>query len=589
MLRLADFHHYLSHKISLKQPLHTRLDGHEQQLLKWAASLPAQTEAQQAMQLEQLLTELAVATLDDKLRLKLLSIAVCAAERLITSLHKHYNYELGALNKAQLRYIDQVSSLYYLIILVYDGVIQRESLVLNPRQNLTAWRDWKVFLTLAKMPPLILATAIYQSLTIYQKLLCEQDISYQQPPAYLWQAFNQLYHLACQMDIAHIDLSSQVATKQALSIHRLYVQICLHSLLNIRSMRRPNILLIQRLLPLWSTYVRATTEPHTETRIYVDLRGDNPPDYLTAKSNINPYDAHCLCLFIDLEPLTAYLYQRKQTLFDSNNEAIEYQLVNNILMAILYRYVERQSAMSIKYGPKKRATVISGFNNIHYKVAEAHGLMSMIAAKELPTEQLPQYDTPPKKDTKINVLNVEAFDSVESASPFRVLYLLSTEDLIRPQTVTDEKIDTPHANSNENETVVADSMNAAPPPLPLMSLLLLCRHSNDSESSWSMGMVRWLTFENRHINVEWQVLGHMLTACALRLHSRDQRSQSFMPAFMVASDKELHTEFTLIVPPYHFQVNDKVMLRINDKQKALRLHDCLISSEEFSQYKVIQI
>ena len=104
-----------------------------------------------------------------------------------------------------------------------------------------------------------------------------------------------------------------------------------------------------------------------------------------------------------------------------------------------------------------------------------------------------------------------------------------------------------------------------------------------------MGMVRWLNLDNKPIEVEWQVLGHELTACALRLDIRDHRGQSFMPAFMVAGDKDLQTEFTIIVPSYHFQANDKVMLRLNDKQKALCLQQCLINSEEFSQYKVIQI
>lgn len=590
MITLADFQSYLSHKTPLKQPLSTYLEGQEQQLLKWAASLPAQTEDQQAVQLERVLTELTAINLDDKLRLKLLDIAICAADRLITSLHKYYRYELGALNKEQLSYIDQVKSLYYLTILAYDGVIQRESSTLQ--QHLMSGRDWRQLLTLAKKPPIILATAIYQSLAFYQKLLYEQDISYQPPPAYLWQAFNQLYHLACQFAIAHIDLSSHVVTKQAHSIHQLYVQICLHSLLNVRAMRRANILLIQRLLPLWSTHIHATTEPQTQTRIYVDLLSDNPPDYLTAKSTINPYEEHCLCLFIELEPLVACLHQRKQALFFSNNEAVEYQLVNSVLMAIGYRYIERQTTTSIKHSAKKRATVISGFNNMHYKVAGSRGLMSMIAAQTLPTEQLPHYDTSPKNGSKITVLNVEAFDTVTSVSPFGLLRLLTTEDLIRPQAAIEEKAKTPQAHIDKTLTFDStnfDSTNTAPPPLPLMSLLLLCRQPDNGEPTWSIGIVRWVNFEDRYTEAEWQILGHKLTACALRLDSRDHRSQNFVPAFMIASDKELHTEFTLMVPPYHFQANDKVILRIDDKQKTLRLQDCLMSSAEFSQYKVLQI
>ena len=594
MITLSDFQNYLSHKAPLKQPSHNYVNGQEQQLLKWAASLPTQTEAQQAMQLEQILTELAVADLDDKLRLKLLSLVSCASDRLITSLHKHYNYELGAFNNEQLAYIAQVESLYYLTILAYDNVIQRKSLALNDQQSTTSGHGWRRFLTLAKTSPLILAATIYQSLITYQKLLYEQNISYQQPRPYLWAAFNELYHLACKVNVAHTNLSTQVVTNHALSIHDLYVQICLHSLLNVRAMRRPNMLLTQRLLPLWSTHVQATIEPQTETRIFVDLQSDNPPEYLTANSAINPYEEHHRCLFIDLEPLTAYLHQRKQALLDSNNAAIEYQLVNKMLMAIKHRYVERQMVMPTKYHSKQRATIIRGFNNIHYEVAGAHSLMSIIAASELPTEQLPRYDTQPKKDTVNITLNVETFDHADTTLQFRTLHLLPTEDLTQLQTAIDERVEKPSSHLNKTivtdvDTHTTDKLNTAPPPLGLMSLLLLHHPNNSSKLKWSMGMVRWLNFENRYIEVEWQVFGHVLTACALRLDISDHRSQCFVPAFMIAGDKELQTEFTIIVPPYHFQSNDKVMLRINNKQKTLCLQQCLINSEEFSQYKVIQI
>ncbi|MEN2750263.1 hypothetical protein AAIR29_01315 [Psychrobacter sp. FBL11] len=594
MITLSDFQDHLSHKAPLKHSSRKYVDGQEQQLRQWAASLPTQTEVQQAVQIEQVLTELAAADLDDKLRLKLLTIVACASERLITSLHKHYHYELGALSKTQRVYVDQVKSLYYSTILAYDNIIQRKSLTLTNQRGPTTGRGWTRFLTLAKTSPLVLAAAIYQSLTIYQKLLSEHNISYQPSPPHLWAAFNELYDLACQINVAHTDLSTQVIAKQAHSIHGLYVQVCLQSLLNVRAMRRSNMLLIQRLLPLWATHVHAAIEPQTETRIFVDLQSGSPPDYLTASSAINPYEAHHRCLFIELGPLITYLQQRKQALVDSNNAAIEYQLVNKVLMAMKHRYVERAMTLPTKYHTRQRATVIGGFNNIHYKVAGAKSLVDLIAARELAVEQLPRYDTQPKKGDTQGVLEVEVIDSTDIASQMRVLHLLSPEDLVVPLSKTDDEATGQQssllkADILDAETDSSDTLNTAPPPLSFMSLLLLQYSHNDSKCKWSMGMVRWLNLDNKPIEVEWQVLGHVLTACALRLDIRDHRGQSFMPAFMVAGDESLQTEFSIIVPSHHFQTNDKVMLRINDKQKTLCLQQCLLNSEEFSQYKVIQI
>ncbi|WP_367108857.1 hypothetical protein [uncultured Psychrobacter sp.] len=615
MITLADFQNYLSKKAPLSQLQHSQsapiyinddATSEQEQLLRWAASLSAQTQTQQVMQLEQILTELTVAELEDKKRLQLLSVVMSAADRLITVLHKHYNHELGALNDEQLLYINQAKSLYYLIILAHDGIIQRTSLALNAQQEQQSIHGWQRLLTLAKTPPLTLGAAIYQSLIAYQKLLYEHDLSYQ-PSLHLWSAFNRLYYLACQVGVAHNDLSMQVVTKQAPSIHKLYVQICLHSLLNVRAMHRSDILLVQRLLPLWSIHISATYELQTSTRIFVDLQSKGPPEYLSAQSTINPYEEHQRCLFVDLKPLAAYLYQRQQALLNSHDEAVEYQLISKVFMTIQHRYIDRQTTLPTRYSPKQRATIISGFNNIHYEVAGKRGLMSMIAAKELAAAQLPRQDTQPKNRV-IDTLSVETFDSTDTVSPFRALYLLPTSDASAQKT-TDNKTSAPCADTQisdatlanidnddsdlkaglGDELVMDNNINTAPPPLPLMSLFLLCRSAHNSELKWSLGMVRWLNFEHRYTEVEWQVLGHVLTACALRLDNRDQRSQHFVPALMVAGDQALQTAFTIIVPPYHFKPNDKVMLRIDDKQENLRLQECLINSRVFNQYKVMQL
>ena len=84
-------------------------------------------------------------------------------------------------------------------------------------------------------------------------------------------------------------------------------------------------------------------------------------------------------------------------------------------------------------------------------------------------------------------------------------------------------------------------------------------------------------------------MGHTLTACGLRLDDKDNRSANFMPAFIVAGDDELQTEYSVIVPSYHFKTSDKVIIRIKDQQKMMRLTKCILSTEEFGQYKVEQL
>jgi hypothetical protein len=104
-----------------------------------------------------------------------------------------------------------------------------------------------------------------------------------------------------------------------------------------------------------------------------------------------------------------------------------------------------------------------------------------------------------------------------------------------------------------------------------------------------MGVVRWLNLNTRNPEVEWQVLGHKLISCGLRLEDRGSRSQHFVPAFMIAGDEQLQTTCSLVVPTSHFQTSDRVIMRLNNKQKSLRLLNPLLVTDEFSQYEVVQL
>ena len=617
MITLSTFQKYLANDAALPTPTSTHSEGQAQQLRQWAAGLSMQTEAHQAHQLEEVLTELAVTDVEDAQRLQLMDIVVTATDRLVTSLHKHYIYELTALSAEQMKYLDQVKSLYYLTILVYDGVVKRQSRALEQHAQGAGWRR---LLGLPKSAPLTLAAAIYQSLVSYQKLIYEKSLFYQQPPDELWGELNKLYYLASEHKVAHTDLSRHVVIRKVNSIHQLYTQLCLHSLLNVRTMRRPSISLLQRLLPVWTEYVHATRAPKTKTRLFIDLQGNNPPEYYTTTSSINPYDEQNDCLFIDIESLAAHLQQSQHTSSDKPQESVEYRLVNKVLMLLNHRYLNRQTVIATKMSPKQRATVVTGFNGIHYHVAGETGLLTLIDAPTLPPEQLPRHDTRPKKGESISIMAVETFDSTDVFSHFRTLQLLDSNDLFTKKTLIDEKLAKPsaeHSQDLQNVSLSQMPPNTAPPLLRMMTLILLCRPHNQNKMQWSLGMVRWLNFENtatpndpkhsddkqsnssknaqtksNRIEVEWQVFGHGLTACALRLDNSDKldnRGQHFVPAFIIEEDVYLKTDSSLLVPPYLFHTNDKVIVRIGSTQTTLRLQQSLLNTEEFSQYKVVQV
>ena len=612
MITLSTFQEYLSSKKSISQAqppsMSQSANGQEHYLLKLLATLPSQTPIQQAEQLEKILTVLREVNIKEQQRLKLLAQVIDASDQLIATLRQHYIYEIGALNDVQLSHMAQVKSLYYLIIMAYDRVIHDKQALLQNRKKPPSSKVWKRYFKVNNDSSVLLATAIYQTLLMYQKLLGEEVICYQQPSPYLWYKVNRLYALAHQHHVLTVNHIETTGSLRASNIHQLYCQICLHSLLNMRAMQRQTVLLVQRLLPEWGKYIVATIEPKTETRVFVDLHSDKPPAYLTANSDINPYEDHHHCLFIELGPLLAYFEARVQALIVEGSEGAECYLLNKLSMTMRYRYLQTPLTPATKYVIKKEAVLITGFNNIHYRVSGSQSFANLIAVNDLPEEQRPRYETGKHKRGGDETVIHEILSNSDT-SLFRRLQLVSPAD--HSQATNKEAISNKDTISNYGE-IVTDSGIAQLKKLPnregvdlgivdpkwtmtapllvsTMSLFLICRSDISASTDWSIGVARWVHLDDKNLEVEWQVLGHAVVACGIRLEGRETRSQHFVPAFILGGDEQLQTAGTLIVPTAYFQPNDRVTMRINNKQTPLRLEKRVLFTDEFSQYEIVKI
>ena len=568
----------------------------ERDFLELLTTLPLQDQEKQAEHLEHMLTALRDANIEDEQRLKLMASVVGAADRFIATLRQHYIYETGALSEPQLAYVAQVKSLYYLMILVYDELTLRQSTTLKDLSKRRLGNKWHRYFNARKKTSNTLAIAIYQSLIRYQKLLYEEALCYQQSSGELWSHINHLYLLAYQQNMMDVDLSVETVTYHTNNIHQLYCQICLHSLLNIRAMRRPNILLVQRLLPVWSKHMVATIEPTTETRVFIDLHSDKPPRYLTANCEINPYEDHHCCLFLELTPMVKYFNSRKQTLIKDSSVEIGQGLLNAISMTVDYRYLQsKRLAYPTKYSAKQDALLFTGFSNIHHRIGDSDFTPS-IALKVQPRKERPHYDMPDVEQNIESVLPVEVFDSL---SIYRTLRLSQAVDDAKDESVSVEKVSTEsvydkgavHGKGvmHSKETIDRDSSFSAPLPLQVMSLFLICSDHAAEQPHISMGVVRWLNLDTDTVEVEWQLLGQQAVACELRLEGREIHRHHFVPALLLGKDEQLQTASTLIVSSSYFQTNDRVMMSINNQQTHLRLGRQLLMTDEFSQYEIVQL
>jgi len=228
--------------------------------------------------------------------------------------------------------------------------------------------------------------------------------------------------------------------------------------------------------------------------------------------------------------------------------------------------------------------LVTGFNNIHYRVGHSQSFANLIVKSQLQDEHQPRYDTFNKKQDSNEILASEIFDRNGGLSLFRTLRVSAKAN------ESNEESSEESPNKENIDAVTADgAAMTAPPPLHIMSLLLVCRSDTDTPPDWSLGVVRWLNLDTENLGIDWQILGHQLMACGLRLEGTETRSQHFVPAFILGRDERLQTIGTLIVPTSYFQTGDRVIMRINTKQTLLRLGKRLLITDEFSQYEVAQL
>jgi len=568
---------------------------------QWVVSLAVKSESEQLAQIEKTLSELILMELSEPLRLKLMQPVFVAVERLIAQQHKHYKYETGVLSANHLAAVKQVKSLYYMCILVFNGVIERlrtERMAQSTKES-THWSRLRL-LPATKASANSLTLAIYWSILCYQKLLLEFAIAYQRLPSIFWQQLNRLYLLAVTEDITRVDVSRHPMARTATNIHQIYTQICLFSLPNLSAYRRQDITGIHRLLPKWTRYLKMALVPQSKTRLFVNLQGDKGPEYLTPHTTINPYDDQHTCLFIELVPLLEFLENPERfNVATKDLDVYEKRLIKKTLATLEQQYLKPQRRASPRIDVNYNAILLTEFNRIHYHIAGKQSLGNLINQKDISNRHLPKYTTRPKLGSEDIAIKAQLLD--QSLTGYRFHTSHAVDKIIDESLVVakEEPIRQPLSLANDPQSwliasrAVADKpvpdMQASLPTLQVMSLFAIQNELEQDKKKWKLGIVRWIEAVEDELEVGAQLLGVSITACGVRLDSNDDRSQDFVAALLIAGSDSLNTKPTLMLPRYHFKEGDRVILRIHDKQTQLTLQKNVLNSDDVDQYEIARV
>ncbi|MDO4250006.1 MAG: hypothetical protein Q4C68_00695 [Moraxella sp.] len=559
-----------------QRPVEMALVGKQgEHLSAWQDALIHLDRYEQHRQLTVVLGEMVVADIKDELRYQILDKTLTMVERLVARLHSDYIYSPQSPALEQRSSVQEVRSLYFLLILAYqgiayrayekighDGIGQEEHQSTKPHwfKRLVGALPSNVVrngMTLDLMNPSkrLFALSVYRIMGVYFKLLLEFALTYQKTPRSLWGRMNDWYLKSVMIGVENVHVSQLGDDLAHYSIHHQYVQSCLASFANLFAYRREDILNIFKLLPTWAKRTRTTFVPHERLKVFVNLQAATPPELITPYASINPYADNQVCLFFDTTELFHHLHKlqdigKKQ----SDGGSFESRLAKMVLLSFERKF---DSSASIGGTSEYLAQMQTGFSAIFNRLADDKSFAQLIHQAHLPSIYHPKIKQGGSRvpDEKVRVL-----------------------------TKSDLNV---HFICGELRETLAEPAPTRP-YLPVFGLFALRSHQSTNKHPWRLGIVHWAEPRNDQVAVDGRFLGRVLSVCGVRLMNQDMRSQDFVQALLVAGDG-LGQQTTLVMPRYHFKEGDMVMLRIDDKESMLRLEQNLLSTDDVEQYQIVRL
>ena len=553
MITLSKFEHLIMANITQKPQEIQSLGSQGEYLEDWVLTLSGINKHQQYAKLKLPLSELLVATADDKARLTMTDGLLPAISRTIEQLHADYIYE-QAHSPLQQQSISQVRSLYFFLILIYKNIASRAYIQLHEHSSRT--ENWlsKLIKSDADTKE-ILALATYRMIELYVKVLREYALTYECVPRVIWQQLNFWYLRSVHEGIFKLNMGRLTKANAFESIHNQYKQAGIASFVNFFAYRRQDILSIFKVLPEWTKYIDTTFEPKPQLKVFVNLSGNHPPEMITPYATVNPYSEEHQCLFFDVERLITHLND-----VVSGNDAQDTQSIFDVRLArvalLAFRRRARQDRLD-KIG-QTQGELLTGFASVFAEISGGKSLAEIINQRTLPVD-------------------------------FHAKALHPTLGLEIPKEFV--KI------TSKNERFVRfdyrrihNSQASDQPFLKVLGIFALKAENSPNKRPWKVATAQWVNCldDSHKVEVDGCFLGRALLAVGLRLKISGNRDRNFIHALLVEGD-EIDQPNTLIVPCYHFLVGDVVVLRIGNKEMDLRLEQRLLTTNEIEQYQIVRL
>lgn len=570
MITLNEFERLIMTNIAQESEQSLAIGDEGEFLHEWILMLSGMNKHQQYRQLQGLLNSLLVADIGDDVLFRIMAGLLGFVDKTVGMLHHDYVYEHQVLSQEQQKSIAEVRDLYFLMILIYKNIATRAYIRLHQDDdgfyNQSGWL--KKVVSMGSDAKKLAAASIYHMMGLYLKIILEFALNYEHTPRIVWQQLNFWYLRAVQEDIAYqkitkIDNTSNIATTQSMgvknSINGRFEQACIASFINFFAYRRQDMLMMFKMFPDWVNLIQSTFEPRPELRLFVNLSGNYPPEFITPYATVNPYSEEYQCLFFDASALVEQLKQIKSGRYITNyQDGVSEKRMAQLALMSFDRYAKQDKIDRIG---QQQNTLLMGFATIFHEISGGRTLAEVIDLASI-------QDTQPKQIRRLlnqEMQTEQVIVSSKSDILARFYYLKS-----------------PFLKSDEGNVTICRNF------LQVFGIFALKSENSTHKNPWKLGITKWADKYLDNVEVDGRLLGRILLAAGVRLLTHDDRGQDYVHALLIEADEPSHPS-TLIMPRCHFKEGDVLLMRTATKEIELRLERNLLYTDEIEQYQIVRL
>ncbi|WP_260958958.1 molecular chaperone [Pseudomonas citri] len=543
------------------QPRLSFCDATPRDLKRWIANLPKANIGETARLLYQALGELNQLLTPSENRLQLLELLRPEVHYVCKHLERHFLQQAIVLDDRSRKIVNLCQALQSYLAMGYKQIVAR----IAPKFSKDRAR--------------LLSTTLQRAMQALNGQLLRASQLYSPIPEGLWLDLHQLYRIACQLRLQHLNVSDDLASQvQQLNVEQTYVVALLLGASRSNQLRQSQIARLAEVLEAWSPRVKLDPPRAAANLFAVAPELDIGPRYRSKfraeqQPTLQGFDPQPL-----VQAIASYLEQPNDSTLSVPNGMSTDTLHH--LQAAWGEAAERSFQRTEGNG---KLTICVGMSALHYYLGGERSFSEILKTS---ATRKARFDVSPGKS---NDTWKQAFD----AAPTGDSDLLPYEEIEYPANPSD---DDGSGSNNQHHFPTYDLpiINHSPGgyclgwPKEVPEQLQageMVGIRDASEQAWSIAVVRWIRqVRNGSMQMGIELIAPHAQPCGLQLVREEKEQNHYFRGLLLPEISAIDLPATMIAPRLPFQEGQHVMINTNGEERRAGLDRRVTSTHSFNQF-----